>query len=83
MYSVTLSKVADNSEIQNLIQALGCGIGKNFQLSNLRYEKIILMTDADVDGSHIRTLLLTLFNNHPFNEPVSYTHLTLPPIYSV
>ena len=62
VYSVSLSKIADNSEIQNLIQAIGCGFGKNFQLSNLRYEKIILMTDADVDGSHIATLLLSLIH---------------------
>ena len=56
VYNVSLSRIADNNEIQNLIQSLGCGIGKNFQISKLRYENIILMTDADVDGSHIATL---------------------------
>ena len=61
VYSVSLSKIADNNEIQNLVHSLGCGLGKNFQLSKLRYEKIILMTDADVDGSHIATLLITFF----------------------
>ncbi len=84
VYSVTLSKVADNSELQNLIQALGCGIGKNFQLSKLRYEKIILMTDADVDGSHIATLLITFFYKY-MREIISNNklYLAMPPLYKL
>ena len=84
VYSVTLSKVADNSEIQNLIQALGCGIGKNFQLSKLRYERIILMTDADVDGSHIATLLITFFYKY-MREIISSNrlYLAMPPLYKL
>ena len=61
VYNVGLSKIADNNEIQNLIQSLGCGIGKNLILKNLDMIRIILMTDADVDGSHIATLLITFF----------------------
>ena len=82
--SVSLSKIADNSEIQNLIQALGCGIGKNFQLSKLRYEKIILMTDADVDGSHITTLLITFF--YKFMRAIianGALYLALPPLFKI
>ena len=82
VYSVSISKIADNSEIQNLIQALGCGIGKNFQLPKLRYEKIILMTDADVDGSHIATLLITFF--YKFMPKIIETgrlYLAMPPLY--
>ena len=84
VYSVTLSKVADNSEVQNLIQALGCGIGKNFQLSKLRYERIILMTDADVDGSHIATLLITFFYKY-MREIISSNrlYLAMPPLYKL
>ena len=84
VYNVSLSKVADNNEIQNLIQALGCGIGKNFNLSNLRYEKIILMTDADVDGSHIATLLITFFYKYMrkiIEEDRLY--LAMPPLYKI
>ena len=85
VYNVGLSKIADNNEIQNLIQSLGCGIGKNFEISKLRYEKIILMTDADVDGSHIRALLLTFFNNKPFNKLIENGHVYLaqPPLFKI
>ncbi|PPR44718.1 MAG: DNA gyrase subunit B [Alphaproteobacteria bacterium MarineAlpha5_Bin7] len=84
VYNVSLSKIADNLEIQNIIQALGCGIGKNFQLSKLRYEKIILMTDADVDGSHISTLLITFFYKYMRNLIASgKLFLAMPPLYKI
>ncbi|MAH53785.1 MAG: DNA topoisomerase IV subunit B [Candidatus Pelagibacter sp.] len=78
------SKMMSSNEIVTLINALGTG-SQNFNIENLRYEKIIIMTDADVDGSHIRTLLLTLFNNHPFNKLIEKDHLFLaqPPLYKI
>jgi DNA gyrase subunit B len=78
------SKMMSSSEIVTLINALGTG-SKDFDIENLRYEKIIIMTDADVDGSHIRTLLLTLFNNFPFNELIEKNHIYLaqPPLYKI
>jgi len=78
------SKMMSSNEIVTLINALGTG-SQNFDIENLRYEKIIIMTDADVDGSHIRTLLLTLFNNHPFNELIEKNHIYLaqPPLYKI
>lgn len=84
VYSVSLSKVVDNNEIQNLIQAMGCGIGKNFDLKKLRYEKIILMTDADVDGSHIATLLITFFFKYMRNIIESgRLYLAMPPLFKI
>jgi DNA gyrase subunit B len=78
------SKMMSSNEIVTLINALGTG-SKDFDIESLRYEKIIIMTDADVDGSHIRTLLLTLFNNFPFNELIEKNHIYLaqPPLYKI
>ena len=67
-----LAKMMSSSEIVTLINALGTG-SKDFNIENLRYEKIIIMTDADVDGSHIRTLLT--FNNYPFNQLIENGHI--------
>ena len=79
-----LSKIMSSNEIVTLINAIGTG-SKDFNIENLRYDKIIIMTDADVDGSHIRTLLLTLFNNHPFHELIEKSHIYLaqPPLYKI
>ena len=82
----TLSKMISSNEILTLINALGLDPKvEDIDLKDLRYGKIIIMTDADVDGSHIRALLLTFFNNHPFNKLIENGHIYLaqPPLFKI
>tara|TARA_B100000579_G_scaffold130183_1_gene105104 strand:+ start:6089 stop:8140 length:2052 start_codon:yes stop_codon:yes gene_type:complete len=82
----TLSKLISSNEIVTLINALGLDPkNEEIDLKDLRYGKIIIMTDADVDGSHIRALLLTFFNNKPFNKLIENGHIFLaqPPLYKI
>ncbi len=82
----TLSKMISSNEIMTLINALGLDPkNEEIEFKNLRYGKIIIMTDADVDGSHIRALLLTFFNNKPFNKLIEKGHIYLaqPPLFKI
>ncbi len=80
----SLHRVLDTEEIQNLVNAIGTGIGTEFKMEKLRYDKIIIMTDADVDGSHIQTLLLTFFFRYmrPLID-AGHIFLAMPPLYKL
>ncbi len=80
----SLAKIAKNEELMNIIKALGCGIGKDFDIKGLRYDKVILLMDADSDGHHIATLLLTFFYRHlPELIRKGHVFLAQPPLFRV
>ncbi len=82
--SATLKKVLDNKELQDVVTALGCGIGKNLDVSKIRYERVILLADADSDGHHITTLLLTFFYRHmPALIADGRVFIAVPPLYRI
>ncbi len=79
-----MNKVLSNVEIQAMISAIGAGVGETFDVDQARYNKIVIMTDADVDGSHIRTLVLTfLFRNMPELIEAGYVYIAQPPLFKV
>ncbi len=81
-HRMTEDNVLKNTEIQSIITALGCGYGENIDVTKLRYHKIVIMTDADVDGAHIATLILTFFHNYmPEVIEGGYVYVAMPPLY--
>ena len=81
---VSTAKVLENKELADLVTALGCGVGKNFELSRMRYGKVILLADADSDGHHISTLLLTFLYRHlPQLIQAGKVYLAQPPLYRI
>jgi len=79
-----MNKVLSNTEIQAMISAIGAGVGETFDITQVRYNKIVIMTDADVDGSHIRTLVLTfLYRNMPELIEAGYVYIAQPPLYKI
>lgn len=79
-----LDRILANNEVKNLVIALGVGIGETFDIAKLRYHKVVIMTDADVDGAHIRTLILTLFYRY-FKQLIEdgYIYIAQPPLYKL
>jgi DNA gyrase subunit B/topoisomerase-4 subunit B len=82
--SASIAKVLENRELSDLVTALGCGIGKGFDLSRLRYGRVIILADADSDGHHIATLLLTFIYRHmPALIREGRVYLAQPPLYRI
>ena len=80
----SMSKVLGNNELSDIVKALGCGMGRDFDASRLRYHKICLLMDADTDGNHIATLLMTFFYRHlPELITGGYLYLAVPPLYRI